>query len=116
MRPKIEMSDDKVVLLFRSALLEDATTVNERLAAISADISIDDDVIWVMLKDDLWPDGKQTKQADAVAKMLWMEIEWSASSGDFPFAWPSFGEVTNSTPEYFSMVLDAHAGREIRKE
>lgn len=112
MRPKIEMTDEKVVLLMRGALLDDASTVNERFAAITAEISVDEDVISVTLDEDLWPDGKEPTQAIAIAKMLWLEIEWNATVGTFPFAWPGLGDVTNSTTEYFQMVLDAHAGRE----
>ena len=116
MRPQIEMTDEKTVLLMRSALIDDAANVNERFAAITADISVDDDVIWVVLDEDLWPDGKKTKNAETVAKMLWMEIEWNSISNTFPFAWPGLGELTNNTTEYFNMVLDAHAGREVKPD
>ena len=113
MRPKIEMTDQKAELLLRSALLEDATNINERFAAISAEISLDDDEIWVTLDMDLWPEDKEPTQAIEVAKMLWLEVEWQVVSGNFPFAWPGLGEHTNVTTEYFRMVLDAHAGRTI---
>lgn len=45
MRPKIEMTDEKVALLMRSALVEEAFNVNERFAAVTAGIRMDDDVI-----------------------------------------------------------------------
>jgi len=45
-----------------------------------------------------------------------MEIEWSATTVTFPLAWPALGEGTNNTKEYFSMVLDAHASRKIKRK
>jgi len=70
MRPQIEMTDEKVELLTRSALIEDAANVNERIAAVMADISIEDDVIWATLDDDPWSDVKGATNAESFAKML----------------------------------------------
>jgi len=114
MRLQIKMTAERVALLIRSALIEDAKNVNERIAAIMADISVEDDAIWVTLDDDLWPDAKRATNTEAFANMLLMDIEWCATSGTFPFAWPGLGEATNSTNEYFGMVLDAHAGRDLK--
>lgn len=114
--PKIEITNEKVELLVRSALLEDASNINERFAAIKADIKLVDHVIWITVDDDLWPDNKSACHTETLAKMLWLEIDWAATIGTFPFAWPGLGEFTESTSEYFGMVLDAHAGREIKRK
>lgn len=54
---------------------------------------------------------KESPQAAAIAKMLWLEVDWSSSAGTFPFAWPSLGEHTDKTTTYFKMVLDAYGGQ-----
>jgi hypothetical protein len=105
----MDMDSKKAELLLRAALLDDASNVGERLAALSADISVDDDGdAWIALDMDLWPEDKASPEAEAIAKMLWLEIEWSSTTGTFPFAWPSLGEHSDKTTKYFKMVLDAY--------
>lgn len=109
---KMEMDAQKVELLVRTALLDDAENINERFAALLADINVlDDEEVWITLDSDLWPEDKLSPQVDALAKMLWMEIEWAGTTGTFPFAWPGLGEHTNDTIDYFKMVLDAYGGQ-----
>ncbi len=91
-------------------LLDDATNVNERLAALGADISVDGDA-WIALDMDLWPEDKDAPEAEAIAKMLWLEVDWSSTTGTFPFAWPGVGEYTDKTTTYFEMVLNAYGGQ-----
>lgn len=108
----MDMDSKKAELLLRAALLDDATNVSERLAALSADISVDDDGdAWITLDMDLWPEDKDSPEAEAIAKMLWLEIDWSSTTGTFPFAWPGIGEHTDKTTKYFRMVLDAYGGQ-----
>ncbi|WP_170571102.1 hypothetical protein [Ruegeria atlantica] len=112
MNLKMDLDANKVELLMRSALLEDATTVNERLGAIIADITVlDDDEVCISLDEDLWPDAEKATKVEALAEMLWIEVIWEGTSGAFPFAWPGLGEHTNSTPDYFKMVLDAYGSQ-----
>ena len=108
----MDMDAAKVELLLRAALLDDADNVAERLAALSADISVDDDgEVSISLDIDLWPEDKNSPEAEAIGKMLWLEIDWSSTSGTFPFAWPGLGEHADKTKDYFKMVLDAHRGQ-----
>lgn len=102
----------KAELLFRSALIEDASTVNERLAALIAEIDVDDDgEVRIALDNDLWPDVDKPMKVEKLAEMLWLEIIWEGTLGTFPFAWPGLGEFTDDTVEYFRMVLDAYGGQ-----
>ncbi len=116
MNLKIDMDSEKVELLMRSALLEGATTVNERLGAIIADITVlDDSEVCITLDEDLWPDIEKATRVEALAEILWIEVTWEGTSGAFPFAWPALGEHTNNTLEYFKMVLDAYGGQKPRR-
>ena len=106
------MDAKKAELLLRAALLDDAANVNERLAALSADINVDDDGdAWIALDMDLWPEEKESPEAKAIAKMLWIEIDWTSTTGTSPFAWPGIGEHTDKTTKYFAMVLNAYSGQ-----
>lgn len=108
----MNMDAKKAELLLRAALLDDATNVSERLGALSADISVDDDGdAWIALDMDLWPEDKDSPEAEAIAKMLWLEIDWSSTAGTFPFAWPGIGDHADKTSTYFKMVLDAYGGQ-----
>jgi len=63
------------------------------LAALSADLSVDEDGhAWIALDMDLWPEDKESSEAEAIAEMPWLEIDWSSTTGTFPFAWPGLGE------------------------
>ena len=104
----VGMDARKTELLLRAALLDDASNMGERLAALSADINVNDDGdAWITLDMDLWPEDKESPEAEAIAKMLWLEIDWSVTDGTFPFAWPDIGARSDKTTTYFKMVLDA---------
>lgn len=108
----MNMDAKKAVLLLRAALLDDASNINERFAALLAEISVDDDGdAWITLDADLWPEHKDSPEAEAIAEMLWLEIDWSITEGTFPFAWPGIGEHADKATKYFQMVLDAYGGQ-----
>lgn len=113
----MDLDSNKVELLLRAALLDDASNVAERLAALSADINVDDDGdAWITLDMDLWPEDKDSPEVVTIAKMLWLEIEWSSAVGTFPFDWPALGEQSDKTTTYFKMVLDAYGGQKLDKK
>lgn len=108
----MDMDSRKAELLLRAALLDDAGNVAEKLAALTADIKVDDNGdAWITLDMDLWPEDKDSPEAEAIAKMLWLEIDWSITDGTFPFAWPGLGAHSNKTTTYLKMVLDAYGGQ-----
>jgi len=108
----MNMDSKKAELLLRAALLDDAANISERLAALSAEISVDDDGDASILLDmDLWPEDKGSPEAEAIAKMLWLEIDWVATMGTIPFAWPDIGIQNVKTSNYFKMVLEAHGSQ-----
>ncbi|WP_421423741.1 hypothetical protein [Agrobacterium rosae] len=109
-RPKLELNSEKITLLLRSALLDDATNISERLGALQAQISVDDENdVWIALDEDLWPLDKEPVQASIVAALLGIEIEVESMWSTIPFHWPGLGEITSSTNEYTQMMLDAYA-------
>ncbi len=109
-RPKLELNERNIVLLMRSALLDDATNVSERLGALLAEITVDEDKdVWISLEEDLWPDEKAPTQAIKVAAQLGIEIELETMWSKIPFHWPALGEQTSSTTEYLQMLLEAYA-------
>lgn len=109
-RPKLDLNEEKIILLIRSALIEEATNISERLGALHAEISVDEDNdVWIILDIDLWPEDKDTAQALAVAELLGIQIDVACTQLTIPFAWPGLGEVTSSTSEYTRMMLDAYA-------
>ena len=113
----MDMDARKAELLLRAALLDDASNVGERLAALSADIKVDDDGhAWITLDMDFWPEDKESLEAEAIAKMLWLEIDWSVTDGTFPFAWPDLSARADKTTTYFKMVLDAYGGQRPNKD
>lgn len=118
-RPKLDLTADKIELLIRSALVEDAADVRERLGALHAEISVDEDNdVWIILDEDLWPDGKDPVEAMAVAALLGIQIEVAGTAFTIPFAWPGLGEIASDTSEYTRMMLDAydqHCGPPARK-
>lgn len=108
----MNMDARKAEFLLRAALLDDASNVGERLAALSAEIKVDDDGdAWITLDMDLWPEDKETPEAEAIARMLWLEIDWSVTEGTFPFAWSGLSAHSDKTTTYFKMVLDAYGGQ-----
>lgn len=103
------LNAEKVELLLRSALLDDATNANERFGALLAEITVDDDgEAFIALDLDLWPEHKASPEAEAIADMLMLDIDWAATSGTSPFAWPGMGEHVDSTTKYFELVLKAY--------
>ncbi|MCQ1573484.1 hypothetical protein NFO65_22415 [Neorhizobium galegae] len=109
-RPKLDLDEEKITLLMRSALLDDATNVSEKLGALLAEISVDDENdVFIALEVDLWPEDKEPVQALAVSKLLGLETDFVSSWSTIPFAWPGLGEMTLSTSEYTQMMLDAYA-------
>lgn len=109
-RPKLDLNSEKIILLIRSALIEEATNLSERLGALHAEISVDEDNdVWIILDIDLWPEDKDTAQALVVAELLGIQIDVACTQFTIPFAWPGLGEVTSSTSEYTRMMLDAYA-------
>lgn len=112
MLPKLEMTHDKVALLIRSALLDDAANIAERLAVLTAEIDVDEDEICISISDELWPENKQTPATDAIASSFMLTIEWAGRIGDFPFAWPGLAEHAKTTKDYVWSFMDAYAGRQ----
>ena len=109
-RPKLELNEPNIVLLMRSALLDDAMNVSERLGALLAEITVDEDNdVWISLEENLWPDHKKPTQAIKVAAQLGIGIELETRWSTIPFHWPGLGEQTSSTTEYLQMLLDAYA-------
>jgi hypothetical protein len=67
-RPKLDLDEEKIALLMRGALLDDATNVSEKLGALLAKISVDDENdVLIALEVDLWPEDKEPVQALAVS-------------------------------------------------
>lgn len=118
LEPRIEIVDSRLTLslnaenismLLRMALLEDAKTPGERLAALLAEIGVDDEGdAWIALDEDLWPGGKEPEEAFAVAEMLGVELDLSGTLMTSPFAWPDLGHLTSSTRDYVQALLDAY--------
>ncbi|MDO5898781.1 hypothetical protein [Agrobacterium sp. Azo12] len=109
-RPKLELTAERITLLIRSALLDDATNVSEKLGALHAEITVDDDNdVWISLEEDLWPCDKEPAQAVRVAAQLGIEVALECMVSEIPFAWPGLGELTSSTSEYTQLMLDAYA-------
>lgn len=108
-RLTLHLNAETVTLLIRCALLEDATTVNERIGAMRAEISlIDGEEIWITLDKILWPEDKQPTSALAVAAKLGLGVEQELSWFTEPFAWPDLGNVTSKTAEFTATLLNAY--------
>ncbi|MGM4884277.1 MULTISPECIES: hypothetical protein [Rhizobium] len=113
-RPKLDLNEEKITLLIRCALLDDATNISEKLGALQAEISVEDENdVWIALEEDLWPHDKRPVQAFIVAAQLGIEVELESMCSAIPFAWPRLGELTSSTSEYTQMMLDAYAQYEL---
>ncbi len=108
-RPTLTIGEDNVSLFLRIALLEDAETPAERIAALQSEIYVDEEGdASIVLDEDLWFDSKEPKTAIAVARQLGIELDLSASCISSPFAWFDLGNVTTSTHEYIRLLLDAY--------
>lgn len=112
----MDMDAQKAELCYERRFLDDASNVGERLGALSADIKVDDDGdAWISLDMDLWPEIKEAPEAEAIAKMLWLEIDWSMTSGTFPFAWPGIGEHAEKQQRTLKWYRTPIAGRSLTK-
>lgn len=108
-RPTLRLNEESISLFLRIALLEDATTPGERLGALLAEISIDDENdAWITLDEDLWPEFKEPEAVIAVADTLGAELELATTSMAHPFAWPALGHLNSSTQEYVARMLAAY--------
>lgn len=115
-RLKLELDAEKITLLIRSALVEDATNASERLGALYAAINVhEDNDVWITFDEDLWPERKVPISALAVAALLGIGVEQNRCLRDLPFAWPGLGEHTSSTVEYTEMMLKAYASQPVDK-
>jgi len=109
-RPKLELNAANITLLMRSALIDDATNVSERLGALHAEISVDEDRdVWITLDTDLWPEEKDPVEALAVAALLGIEVEVECTAFTIPFAWPGLGEFASGTADYTRMMFETYA-------
>lgn len=108
-RLTLHLNEETVSTLIRCALLEDATSVNERLGAMRAEISLfDGEEIWITLDEMLWPEGKESKAALAVAEKLGLAVEQELSFSAGPFAWPGFCSMTSDTARFAETLLEAY--------
>lgn len=115
-RLKLELDPERITLLIRSALVEDASNASERLGALFADINIhEDNDVWITFDEDLWPEHKEPVSALAVAALLGIRVEQELCLRELPFAWPGLGEHTSSTVEYTEMMLKAYASQRANK-
>lgn len=109
-RPTLRFDEGSISLLLRAALLGDATTPGERLGALLAEISVDDENdACIVLDEELWPEFKEPGEAMAVTELLGVELKLAVTCMTFPFAWPGLGHAATSTREYVQMLLDAYA-------
>lgn len=109
-RLTLHLNEETVSLLIRCALLEDAKTVNERLGAMRAEISlIDKEVIWITFDELLWPEDKVPIAALSAASKLGLEVEQDISVFSEPFAWPDMGSFATDTPQFVDMLLKAYS-------
>ena len=91
----------------------DATNAIERLGALLAEISVDEENdVWIVFDEDFWPEDKDPVQALAVAELLGIEVELAITCMTTPFAWPGLGTLTSSTRDYTKMMLNAYARHE----
>lgn len=115
-RLKLDLNEENITLLIRNALLDDATNAGERLGALLAEISVDEDNgVWITFETDYWPAGNDPVQALAVAELLGLEVFQEVTLTLPPFAWPGLGELTSSTLEYTRMMLDAYESQSEKK-
>lgn len=108
-RLKLELREENVTLLIRSALLDDAANAGERIGALLAEISYDEEFgVWVTFETNYWPEEKEPVQARAVAKALGIGFDEEIMLDEPVFAWPGIGEMTNNTLEYTKTMLQAY--------
>ena len=106
---RLDLDAEKIALLIRSALLDDATNISERLGALMAEISVGDEGdVCISFEVDYWPEAKEPVQALAVAEALGIRIDLEVMLTSPPFAWPGIGELTTNTLEYTKLMLKAY--------
>lgn len=105
----LALDDRTIALVFRTALLEDAATPGERLGALPAEISVDEDGdAWITLDEEIWSEEKDPDAAFALAELPGSELELAVTCMTLPVAWPELGHVSTRTREYVQMLLDAY--------
>lgn len=110
MKPRLDLNSEKITLLIRTALIEDATNTKERLGAQLAEITVDDENdVWLAFDMHFWPEGKEAETALAVAKLLGIEVFEEMRFSPPVFDWPNLSEHASGTVEYTQMLLDAYA-------
>lgn len=115
-RLKLELDPEKITLLIRSALVEDASNASERLGALFSDINVyNSNDVWITFDEDLWPEHKEPASALAVAALLGISVEQEICLRELPFAWPGLGEHTSSTVKYTELMLKAYASQRADK-
>ena len=111
-RLKLDLDEEKIALLIRSALLDDASNAGERLGALLAEISVDEDnEVCIAFETNFWPEDKEPMQALNVAKLLGLQVFQESVLTSLLFAWPGLGEMTSSTLEYTRLMLEAYASQ-----
>ncbi|WP_297834338.1 hypothetical protein [uncultured Roseibium sp.] len=104
--PTLVLNEKKIELLIRLALIDDAENPGERMGALWAEIGVDEDNdAYVVLDEDLWPEGKAPVQALKVAKLLGIELDLAITTFTAPFHWPGLAHHTESTVSYVSALL-----------
>ena len=111
MKLEIDLTDDKLAMLLRSALLDDAKNVGQRMASLKAEIYVDDDEASIILDEDLWEDVFSVPTVDRVAGQLGLEVEWVGSFGGSDFAWPGMAQHFKSTSDYLAVLMEAYHGQ-----
>ncbi|RLJ51952.1 hypothetical protein BCF46_2177 [Litoreibacter meonggei] len=115
-RLTLHLNEETVSTLIRCALLEDAASVNERLGAMRADISLlDGEEVWITFDEMLWPEDKEPNSALAVAKKLGLEVAQEVSLFTEPFAWPDLGHMTSDTADFTETLLKAYENHGVIK-
>lgn len=108
-RLTLHLNEAAVSTLIRCALLEDASSVNERLAAMRAEISlIDGEEVWITFDEMLWPEDREPTAALAVATKLGLEVEQEYTLFTEPFAWPEIGSMMSDTAEFTDTLMKAY--------
>lgn len=109
-RLKLNLTEEKIEFLIRLALIDDASNISEKQAALLAEIDVDFELgISIALEAGLWPEDKDPVQAFEVAKLVGLEVvDLAVMWSDIPFAWPGLGEVAKDAVTYTQMMLDAY--------
>ncbi|MCG7572392.1 hypothetical protein MHM39_02335 [Phaeobacter sp. CNT1-3] len=108
-RPKLHLDRGIIEMWLRLALLEDAQTPGERLAALKARIDVEPDLgASISLDDNFWSEWKDTPATSALAETLELDVWWEAECGEPYHAWPDLSNATQSTAAYVKALIEAH--------